>query len=83
VPSTVDGIDERYAEWLKYLDVDVIYSFVALSDAAVAHIHERYAPAHRVLHEDWGVKRGQPRSFSIRLPLRGLPSLSVLPAFLS
>ena len=29
VPTTADGIDERYSEWLLFIDPDVIYSFVA------------------------------------------------------
>jgi hypothetical protein len=81
IPTTVEGIDQRYADWLQYLDPDVIYSFVEVSDAAVAAIHERYAPAHLVRHED--SKKGGAPSFDIRLPYRGLSSLSVLSAFCS
>src|SRR5262245_49696797 len=83
IPTTADGIDERYDAWLRYLDVDVIYSFVSLTDSAVARIHERYAPAFLSLHEDWSAKRGEARSFNIRLPYPGLPSLSVIPALRS
>src|SRR5215213_7629570 len=53
VPATAEGIDERYSEWLLYFDADVIYSFVALSDASVSALHERYAPARLVRHRDW------------------------------
>jgi hypothetical protein len=83
VPATEGGIDPRYAEWLLYFDPDVIYSFVALNDDAVVAIHERYAPAYLVKHEELGVRRGEPPRYQIRLPIEGLSSLSVLPAFLS
>jgi hypothetical protein len=79
VPTTVKGIDQRYAAWLQYLDPDVIYSFVELSDAAVAAMHERYAPAHLIRHQD----SPGGRSIEIRIPYRGLSSLSVLPVFCS
>jgi hypothetical protein len=83
VPTTADGIDERYSEWLFYIDPDVIYSFVALSDTAVESLHERYAPAHLIRHKDWHRGPSEERTFKIELPLTGLSSLSVLPAFLS
>ena len=79
VPTTVEGIDQRYAAWLQYLDPDVIYSFVELSDAAVAAMHERYAPAHLIRHQD----SPGGRSIEIRIPYGGLSSLSVLPVFCS
>lgn len=47
MPATTQGIDPRYAEWLGCFDADILDSFVALDDAAVARIHERYGPAHR------------------------------------
>lgn len=50
VPATAQGIDARYADWLGYFDADILYSFVALDDAAVARMHERYGPAHLVKH---------------------------------
>jgi hypothetical protein len=83
VPATAEGIDPRYDDWLWYFDADVIYSFVTLADAAVAALHERYAPAHLLLHQEIGIRTPGERSFEIRLPLEGLTSLSVLPAFLA
>ena len=45
VPAKLDGVDARYREWLWYYDADVFCSFVALTDGAVAAVHERYCPA--------------------------------------
>ncbi len=83
VPATNDGIDRKYSDWLFYFDADVAYSFVALSDPAILAFHERYAPAHLVYHREWQRDSSAERSFKIELPLPGLSSLSVLPAFLS
>src|SRR5215813_10825030 len=53
VPATSDGVDPRYAEWLSLFDADVVYSFVSLTDGAVAGFHERYGPARLTHHHDW------------------------------
>src|SRR5262245_60729419 len=82
VPATANGIDERYAEWLRFFDADIIYSFVALCDQVVTDMHERYAPAHLLQHWDHKAVDQQP-AFEIRLPYQALSSLSVLPAFCS
>jgi hypothetical protein len=58
VPATTEGIDARYSEWLFYFDADIIYSFVALSDASVADLQERCAPAHLIRHRDWRRRSG-------------------------
>ena len=81
VSATAQGIDSRYADWLGYFDADIQYSFVALDDAAVAQIHERYGPAHLVMHREFQRDPTQERSFRIELPVTGLSSLSVLPVF--
>ena len=83
IPAKPDGIDERYTEWLWYYDSDVIYSFVALTDETVARVHEKYGPAHLVHHNPIGRKRGEVGYFRIELPLKAVPSLSVVPALLS
>ena len=83
IPAKQDGIDERYAEWLWYYDPDVIYSFVALTDGTVTRVHEKYGPAHLVYHNRIGRKRGEEGYFRIELPLKAVPSLSVVPALLS
>jgi hypothetical protein len=83
IPAKPDGIDERYAEWLWYYDPDVIYSFVALTDGTVTRVHEKYGPAHLVYHKPIGRKRGEEGYFRIELPLKAVPSLSVVPALLS
>src|SRR5438045_9261874 len=46
VPATESGIDSRYEKWLGFYDADIIYSYVALNDEAVAFIHEQYGLAH-------------------------------------
>jgi hypothetical protein len=81
VPATAQGIDPRYADWLGYFDADIFYSFVALDDASVAHIHERYGPAHLLRHREFQRDPTQKPSFRIELPVTGLSSLSVLPVF--
>jgi hypothetical protein len=83
IPAKPDGIDERYTKWLWYYDPDVIYSFVALTDGTVTRVHEKYGPAHLVYHKPIGRKRGEESYFRIELPLKAVPSLSVVPALLS
>jgi hypothetical protein len=83
IPAKPDGIDERYTEWLWYYDPDVIYSFVAFTDETVARVHEKYGPAYLVYHNPIGRKRGEEGYFRIELPLKAVPSLSVVPALLS
>ncbi len=80
VPASLDGIDQRYNEWLWYFDPDIIYSFVPLTDDAVAATHERFAPAFIKLHREPRFQEGPPR-FLIELPIAGLSSLSVLPVY--
>jgi hypothetical protein len=46
----------------------------------VAAAHERFAPAFLRLHGEARFQEGPPR-FSIELPITGLSSLSVLPAY--
>ena len=79
VPTTADGVDPRFSEWLLFFDADVVYSFVALTEVAIAGFHERYAPAYLVKHYDRG-RAGDP-AYNISLPLSGLSSLSVVPTF--
>ena len=81
VSATAQGIDSRYADWLGYFDADILYSFVALDDAAVAQIRERYGPAHLLKHRKFQRDPTHERSFRIELPVTGLSSLSVLPVF--
>ena len=81
-PATPDGIDQRYDEWLWFFDPDIIYSFVPLTDDAVAAVHERFSPAFLRLHQEPRLQEGPPR-FLIELPIAGLSSLSVLPAYAS
>jgi hypothetical protein len=81
VPAKTNGIDPAYADWLFLYDPDVMYSFVRLDDEAVASIHERYAPAHLILHWDPGLRDAGERDFRIKSPIHALSCLSVLPAF--
>jgi hypothetical protein len=82
VPAKPDGIDGRFAEWLGYYDADIIYSFVRLTDSAVATAHERYSPAHCVYHNPLRLN-GEGKNYRVQLPFQGLRSLSVVPALLA
>jgi hypothetical protein len=82
VPATTAGIDERYDQWLRLYDADIIYSYVELAGAAVEKIHETYCPAHLVFHK---IRRFLPVSepnFTPELPFPALNSLSIVPAML-
>jgi len=82
-PATADGIDLRYDRWLYFYDADIVYSYVHLSDAAVAGIHERYGPAHLKYHGG-AIRRGDaPPQYKPELPVQALASLSVISALLS
>ena len=83
VPGKREGVDPRYRKWLGHFDADIIYSFVRLGDAAVADMHELFGPAFLTLHPDNRRGGDGERSFGIRLPVRALSSLSVLPVFAS
>jgi hypothetical protein len=85
VPATENGIDTRYEKWLRFYDADIIYSYVALTDEAVASIHEQYGPAHLKRHGDGLPNQNQdaPSYFKPQLPISGLSSLSVVPALLT
>src|SRR5882672_5918475 len=65
VPATPNGIDPRFTEWFWFYDADIIYSFVSLTDQAVAAIHGRYGPAHLVHHNPIGATREDDRFFRI------------------
>src|SRR5215813_8881493 len=52
-------------------------------DGTVTRVHEKYGPAHLIYHKPIGRKRGEEGYFRIELPLKAVPSLSVVPALLS
>jgi hypothetical protein len=79
VPSKEEGIDDRYQQWLKLFDADVIYSYAKLNEAAVRSIHELFCPARLVYHN---VQRFGHVNYNPDLPFSGLNSLSVIPALL-
>lgn len=83
VPATLDGIDQEYTEWLWYHDPDIIYSFVALSDYAIARIHEKYCPTY--LNIDPSAFRPEQIAelWRVELPIQGLGSLSLISALLN
>jgi hypothetical protein len=84
VPATPDGIDDRYVDWLWFFDADVIYSYVPLSDGAVARIHEKYGPAHFKRHERLGITNvTDPGYYRPDLPIATVSSLSTVPAILT
>jgi hypothetical protein len=82
-PAKPEGIDPAYEDWLWHYDADIIYSFVPLTDAAVAAVHEKYGPAHLVYHNPIGLTSNERKYARIELPIRSLPSLSTVPAWLS
>jgi hypothetical protein len=84
VPATPDGIDERYGDWLWFYDADVIYSYVPLSDEAVAGVHEKYGPAHLKRHERLrGTSDSDPGYYRPDLPIAAVSSLSIIPTVLT
>lgn len=83
IPVTADGVAPEYKSWLYHFDADVIYSFVSLSEAAVAQIYEELAPGILHVHEDRYREPDGDWRFRIEMPIRGLSSLSVLPMFAS
>jgi hypothetical protein len=83
VPAKPGGVDPAYRDWLSHYDADVIYSFVALTDDAVAAAHEKYAAAHLLYRNRPGRARGDDGYFRIELPIPGLRSLSIVPALLT
>lgn len=83
VPAERDGIDKRYDKWLRYYDADIIYSFVDLSDSAVEAMHEKLSPAYLTKHQTYRADPTERGYYKIELPIDGLTSLSVLPAFIS
>src|SRR4029078_1183052 len=66
-PAKVDG-NGRFSDWLLHFDADIIYSFVGLADNVVASVHEKYGPAHLVLHSPVGIRQETERNFRIELP---------------
>jgi hypothetical protein len=83
VPAKPDGVDKQYSDWLWYYDPDIIYSFVALEEEAVAHIHERYSPTYLKIDGSITSQEGGIDLRQLELPLKGLGSLSLVTALLS
>lgn len=81
IPASQDGIDPAYEAWLYAFDADIIYSFVNLTDEAIANLDERYAPGILHHHEDTHRDLKGDRRYNIELPIQGLSCLSVLPMF--
>ncbi len=74
----VDGIPSvAYWPWLKTFDPDVIYSYVQLTDAQQASIHEEIYPSELRLHAD-GLDPQNPR-YDPDLPVAPLSVSTVLP----
>lgn len=75
----VDGvIMDEYWPWLETFDPDVIYSYVALTDAAVLHIHERLAVADYLHHRLRDAHRVEARSFRPGYSFSSLSAMSTI-----
>jgi len=83
VPAKPDGIDHEYAEWVSYHDPDIIYSFVALSESAIARIQERYCPLYLKIDASATRPEQVAELWRIELPIQGLSSLSLITALLN
>ncbi|MDA9435115.1 hypothetical protein [Bradyrhizobium sp. CCBAU 51627] len=83
VPVKPDGIDPEYVEWLWYHDPDIIYSFVALSEDAIARIHEKYCPLYLKIDASATRPEQVAEIWRIELPIQGLGSLSLITALLN
>ncbi|MFK7882185.1 hypothetical protein [Roseobacter sp.] len=81
--ASPSGIDPAYEAWLHAFDADIIYSFVDLTDEAIAGFDEKYAPGILHHHEDRYRDPEGDRRYNIELPVQGLSCLSVLPMFAS
>ena len=82
VPAKTTGIDQRYDQWVKLYDADIIYSYVSLEDGAVEKIHKAYSPAYLTYHNIWRFHGDSEPNFNPELPFAALNSLSVVPAML-
>ena len=83
VPAKPEGIDEQYVDWLWYYDPDIIYSFVALSEEAIARIHEKYCPTHLKINSSAARPEQAAELGRVELPIQGLSSLSLITTLLN
>ncbi|MEH2494482.1 hypothetical protein V1294_000961 [Bradyrhizobium sp. AZCC 1678] len=83
VPAKSDGIDKEYVDWLWHYDPDIIYSFVALSEDAIARIHEKYCPTHLKIDSSAARPEQAADLWRVELPIQGLGSLSLVTALLN
>lgn len=77
VPSDETGPDAGFEDWLEAYDPDIIYSYVELNDATVERLHAKLYPSFLVKHRSFG-QDGSRQSFTPRLPVAGLSSLTTL-----
>ena len=83
VPAKPEGIDEQYVDWLWHYDPDIIYSFVALSEDAIAPIHEKYCPTHLKINSSAARPEQAAELLRVELPIQGLSSLSLITMLLN
>jgi hypothetical protein len=76
VPCENGAPRPSYSLWLEAYDPDIVYSYVDLSDAVIASLHERLSPSFLVGHEFYNADRDR-RTYTPKLPMPGLSALSV------
>ena len=76
IPCENGAVRSSYLPWLEAYDPDIIYSYVDLTEAAIAALHEQLSPSFLVRHEFYNAERDK-RTFTPKLPMPGLSSLSV------
>jgi hypothetical protein len=80
VPCKRGIIRDGYREWLRVYDPDIIYSYVDLTAASQAEIHEQFYPAYLVRHRMWHDEDKVDRhSFRPSLPVAPLSTSTVIP----
>ena len=77
VPYQNGSMRPSYVRWLELYDPDIIYSYVDLSEAEIALIHEHFYPSFLVHHESNHQNSRDERAFRPALPIQALGSLSV------
>jgi hypothetical protein len=77
VPYENGSMRPSYVHWLERYDPDIIYSYVDLSDAEIASIHERFYPSFFIRHDFSRQNSRDERAFRPGLPVEALGSLSV------
>jgi hypothetical protein len=75
VPCENGAPRPAYLPWLEAYDPDILYSYVDLSDAVIADLHERFSPSFLVRHKFYEAGRDR-HAHRPELPMPGLSALS-------